>query len=188
MSRGIMPSVRLAAPLACLALAGCGGSAGPASAPPPAPRALAVSSPDFAAGGRIPAADTCDGAGRRPVLAWRGVPAGARELAVVVSDPDAGGFVHWTVFALAPGVRRLPARGLPAGALEGQNSFGHRGWGPPCPPKGDPAHRYRFDVYWLRRPSGLAAGAGPKAVYAALRGAAGGRGELVGRYAVARGG
>jgi Raf kinase inhibitor-like YbhB/YbcL family protein len=117
------------------------------------------------------------------VLAWRGVPAGARELAVVVSDPDAGGFVHWTVFALAPSVRRLPASGLPAGALEGQNSFGHRGWGPPCPPKGDPAHRYRFDVYWLRRPSGLAAGAAPKAVYASLRAAAGGRGELVGRYA-----
>jgi Raf kinase inhibitor-like YbhB/YbcL family protein len=183
MGRGIMPSVRLAAALACLALAGCGGSAGPGSAPPPAPRTLVVRSPDFAPGGRIPAIDTCDAGGARPVLNWRGVPAGARELAVVVSDADAGGFVHWSVFALAPGVRRLPARGLPAGALEGQNSFGHRGWGPPCPPKGDPAHRYRFDVYWLRRPSGLAAGAEPKDLYRALRAAAGGRGELVGSYA-----
>jgi Raf kinase inhibitor-like YbhB/YbcL family protein len=169
--------------LAVLVLvAGCGGGQKLGEPPPAAPAGLRLRSADFAPGGRIPVADTCEGDGGRPALAWSGVPARARELALVVVDPDAGGFVHWTVYGLAPRTTALAVRGLPAGAKEGENSFGHRGWGAPCPPKGKGPHRYEFALYWLRRPSGLDAGAKPKAVVDAIAERAGGRGVLVGRY------
>jgi len=163
-----------------LGATGCGAQK-LADGPPPAPGGLTVSSPDFAAEGPIPDEDSCAGRGARPPLRWSGVPAGARELAVVVTDPDAGGYVHWTVYGLPPDARGLPARGVPPGAREGEASNGRAGWTPPCPPRSE-QHRYLFDVYWLRRPSGLAAGAGPDDVAKAISAAAGGHGELVGRF------
>ena len=99
----------------------------------------------------------------------------------MVVDPDAGSFVHWTAYNLAPRTRSLGATGLPAGAREGENSNGSTGWTAPCPPSG--THRYEFRLYWLRRKSGLDAGAKPDAVIAAVRKSAGGSGLLVGRYA-----
>jgi phosphatidylethanolamine-binding protein (PEBP) family uncharacterized protein len=153
--------------LACLA--GCGGGDKLSSPPPSAPRQLTITSPDFPAGGAIPARFSCDGAKARPALRFAGVPAGAAELALIVVDPDAGGFVHWTSY------------GLPAGAREGENSTGATGWTPPCPPSGN--HRYEFRLYWLKRASGLDAGAKPDDVIAAVRASAGADGLLVGRYA-----
>ena len=121
-----------------------------------------------------------ENAGDRPALRFGGVPPDAKELALIVIDPDAGGFVHWTVYGLAPGVRGIASTGLPAGARQGRNSTGGTGWTPPCPPSG--THRYQFELYWLRSPSKLAAGADPQQVVDAIQGAAAGRGELVGRY------
>lgn len=166
--------------LATTVLAGCGGSAKVASAPPAPQAGLTVTSPAFSEDGTIPARFTCSGAGDRPALRFSGVPPQAKELALLVIDPDAGGFVHWTVYGLAPSVRGIAATGLPAGAREGRNSTGGTGWTPPCPPSG--THRYEFELYWLRAPSRLAAGAAPEKVVAAIRSAAAGRGELVGRY------
>jgi Raf kinase inhibitor-like YbhB/YbcL family protein len=173
--------------LALLALSGCGKrDTGPSVTPPKAPGGLHVASPAFADGARIPRRYTCDGRGISPPLRWRGVPPAAVGLALMVSDPDAPGgrFVHWTLFGLPPQVTALPA-GTPAlgGALEGANSFGDVGWGAPCPPKGKRAHRYQFDLYWLRKPLDLADGARPDAVVAAIAHAAGGHGRLTGRYA-----
>ena len=42
-----------------------------------------------------------------------------------------------------------------------ENSFGGVGYGGPCPPKGDEAHRYVFAVYALREKLELAKGAEP---------------------------
>jgi Raf kinase inhibitor-like YbhB/YbcL family protein len=164
--------------LACLA--GCGGGDKLSSAPPSAPRQLTVTSPDFPANGAIPARFSCDGDKARPALRFAGVPAGAAELALIVVDPDAGGFVHWTAYGLPPDTRTLGATGLPAGAREGENSTGATGWTPPCPPSG--THRYEFRLYWLKRASDLDAGAKPGAVADAVRARAGGSGVLVGRY------
>jgi Raf kinase inhibitor-like YbhB/YbcL family protein len=164
--------------LACLA--GCGGSDKLSSPPPSAPRQLTVTSPDFPANGSIPARFSCDGDKARPALRFAGVPAGAAELALIVVDPDAGGFVHWTAYAMPPDTRALGATGLPAGAREGENSTGGTGWTPPCPPDG--SHRYEFRLYWLKRASGLDAGAKPDDVIAAVRASAGGSGLLAGVY------
>jgi phosphatidylethanolamine-binding protein (PEBP) family uncharacterized protein len=81
---------------------------------------------------------------------------------------------------MAPGTRGIAATGLPAGARQGRTTAGGTGWTPPCPPSG--THRYEFDLYWLRGKSRLAAGAAPGKVVDAIRSAAAGRGELVGRF------
>ena len=53
-------------------------------------------------GGEIPARYTCRGEDVSPPLLWTGVPSGTVELAVVVRDVDAEGFVHWVVAGLPP--------------------------------------------------------------------------------------
>jgi Raf kinase inhibitor-like YbhB/YbcL family protein len=118
-------------------------------------------------------------------LAWAGVPAKAAEVAVLVGDPDAPGgtFVHWTVWGLAATARgSLGSGALPAGAAQGANSAGSRGWTPPCPPKGDSPHRYVFGVYALSRRIGLRAGEDPARVVPAVRAAAIATGSLTARY------
>jgi Raf kinase inhibitor-like YbhB/YbcL family protein len=182
MARPTAPHAALAAVAAAAALSGCGGGSDKVASAPAAsaPARLRIASTDFAANGTIPTRFTCAGAGARPALRFGGIPAAAKEVALLVIDPDAGGFVHWTVYGMAPGVRGIGATGLPPGAREGTNSTGDRGWTPPCPPSG--THRYRFELYWLRAPSKLAAGADPQKVVAAIRAQAGGRGELVGRF------
>ena len=148
---------------------------------------MTLQSPAFRAGGDIPRRFTCDGRNVSPPLRWSGVPARARELALLVEDPDAGNFVHWSLLALSPRARALAEpRGiqsqyLPASVVQAKNGFGRAGWGGPCPPKGS-THSYVFTLYALRRPLGLGQGASPKRASAAIRAAAIAKGTLTGRY------
>jgi Raf kinase inhibitor-like YbhB/YbcL family protein len=71
---------------------------------------------------------------------------------------------------------------VPDDAIETDNSFGDRGWGGPCPPDGDPPHRYVFAVYALRAPLDLDESASPDEVRAALAQQALARGVLTGRF------
>lgn len=48
-----------------------------------------LSSPAFQNGGAIPRRYTCDGDDISPPLAWAGIPAGTKSLALIVDDPDA---------------------------------------------------------------------------------------------------
>ena len=106
--------------VAVLLLAACGGGRQGRRAPRRRARRAAPSrARTFPAGGRIPTRFTCRGAGDRPALRFGGVPSGAAELALLVIDPDAGGFVHWTVYGMAPGTRGIAATGLPAGGAPG---------------------------------------------------------------------
>ena len=139
----------------------------------------------FANGATIPTRFTCSGAGERPRLLVSGVPrvprfmrGAARELVLLVTDPDAPGgtFVHWTAYAI-PADRHV----LPGPAREGKNSAGGTGWTPPCPPKGAKPHRYVFSVYALITPIFLKQGADPDAVIRAVDGAIA-RGQTVGRF------
>ena len=161
--------------IALLAL-GCGGDSG-APAPPAAPARIVVTSA-WRDGATIPVRFTCSGAGARPPVAWRGVPRRARELVLVVTDPDAPGgrFVHWTAYGIAPDARVVPRR-----VREGRNSAGKDGWTPPCPPKGDDAHHYTFAMYEIKNGSSLADGASPDQVRALLKGAVA-RGSFTATY------
>ena len=106
----------------------------------------------------IPSRFTCDGTNVSPPLSWSGLPAGTKSLALVVTDPDAPDpkapkttWVHWVLYDLpadATGLREaITSKGLPQGALEGTNDFGHTGYGGPCPPIG--RHRYVHTLYAL---------------------------------------
>jgi Raf kinase inhibitor-like YbhB/YbcL family protein len=173
---------RLLLVAAATLLAGCGGGDKAGEPLPEVGGKLLLESPAFHQGGEIPTKFSCDGADVSPAVAWRGVPSGARELALVMEDPDAAGFVHWTVLGIEPGTSRLREGQIPAGAVETENSFGERGWGGPCPPEGDEPHRYVFALYALKRELGLGSEASPDEVRAGLADAGLARGTLTGRF------
>lgn len=111
---------------------------------------LTISSPDFAADGRLADRFAKLGGDRPPRLAVRGLPRGTVELAIVAHDPDAPrphGFTHWTLYG-------LPAREGevdPAAGRPGPNDAGGAGYTGPVPPVGHGTHHYYFFVYALSR-------------------------------------
>jgi Raf kinase inhibitor-like YbhB/YbcL family protein len=109
-----------------------------------------LTSAAFAEGEQIPSEFTCDGADNQPALSWIGTPEGTAELALVMHDPTAGGFVHWVVVGIPADASELPADALPEGATSGRNDFGRNGWAGPCPPSG--THTYVFTLYALSAP------------------------------------
>jgi Raf kinase inhibitor-like YbhB/YbcL family protein len=124
----------------------------------------------FRPGGAIPARFTCDGEGVHPPLRWAGGPP-AEEYALVMVDRDAGEFVHWIIYGIPGNITAVGPISPPPGAVEGQNGFERVGYGGPCPPRGDQAHRYLFSVYSLRvaRAQGLEPGASLDEVLEAIR-------------------
>lgn len=152
--------------------------------PPTDAEELVVRSDAFADEGTIPERYTCDGEDVSPPLAWDRIPEEAAEVAIVVTDPDApeSPFVHWVVVGLDPGDGELEEGTVPAEAVEGSNDFGDQGYGGPCPPTGDPAHRYVFTVYAADAPLRLEPGAPADEVNTALQGRVVARGRLVGTY------
>jgi hypothetical protein len=173
-----------AAVIAALAVAGCGGgSSHPTSAAgskSAAPASITVRSSAFASGQAIPPVYTCSGRGISPPLQWSAVPNGARELVLVMRDIDGpgGNFVHWAVAGIPPGGGSVTAGQDPRG-VRGVNSAGNVGYTPPCPPRGDPPHRYLITILALARRSSLRTGFNPSR----LSGTGLASGTLVGTYA-----
>lgn len=104
----------------------------------------------------------CTGQNISPALMWTSPPAGTMSYGITVYDPDAptgSGWWHWMVYDIPATTTSIPAGagnagkpGLPAGAQQGMTDFGAKGWGGPCPPAGDKAHRYVFTVFALKVP------------------------------------
>jgi len=168
--------------LAGAILAGCGGGENPTTKLPRARDTIEVASPAFHEGRTIPRRFTCDGEDVSPPLTFSGVPMRARELALVVEDPDADRFVHWTLLRIPPNTNELGAGAVPPRSIETDNSFGDRGWGGPCPPEDEDPHRYVFALYALSRPIDVDADASPDEVRQAIARAAIARGRLTGKY------
>lgn len=150
-----------------------------------------LTSPDFVAGGDIPAVHTCEGAERSPALHWSHVPAGTRSLALIVDDPDAPDpaapritWVHWVLYDLPPATGGLAAGvtagDLPAGTRQGQSSWQRTGYGGPCPPIG--RHRYFHKLYALDIRLGERGALDKEALLEAMQGHVLGRAELIGTY------
>jgi Raf kinase inhibitor-like YbhB/YbcL family protein len=100
---------------------------------------------------------TCDGRGTSLPLSWSGVPHDAKELVLVMRDPDAPGgtFVHWALAGIAPTATGFPAGGVSGQVIPGRNSAGTLGYTGPCPPAGAQAHHYVLTLSALVSPSGL---------------------------------
>lgn len=144
---------------------------------------MEIGSPAFDDQERIPRRHTCDGEDISPALVIEGVPDEAVELALVVDDPDAPGgtFVHWVVWGMPADGGQIPEGASGSGDFrEGENGFGRRGWGGPCPPDG--LHHYRFRVYALDRAPELPDGAGAEELGEALDGHVVAEARLVGTY------
>lgn len=144
---------------------------------------MAVHSPAFAEGGDIPVKYTCDGADVSPPLHIMNVPAKAKELVLIMDDPDAPGgtFTHWLLYNVKGNTGAIAEGKVPAGSRQGTNSFGAARYQGPCPPAFQ-THRYFFTVYALSKASGLAAGANEQAVRAAVERSTIAKGVLMGRY------
>jgi Raf kinase inhibitor-like YbhB/YbcL family protein len=125
-------------------------SSTPAIQPPTGEIApFALQSTAFPDGEAIPERVTCRADGVSPDLSWTGTPTDALELALVVRDRDASGFVHWTVTGIDSFVLGFGESGLPEGAVEHGNDAGTVGWVPPCPPAGTGTHTYEFAIHAL---------------------------------------
>ena len=139
---------------------------------------MAVTSAVFEEGGAIPTRHGCDGDDVSPPLAWEGAPDGTLAYALIVDDPDARGFVHWTV-ADIPASTQSTAEGASPG-IDGRNGFGRTGHGGPCPPSG--SHRYVFTIYALNAPISVEPGFTADELRAAMEGRVLATGRLTGTY------
>ncbi|GMU21799.1 MAG: UPF0098 protein [Phycisphaerae bacterium] len=153
---------------------------------------ITVQSTAFQNNRQIPRQHTGDGRNISPALSWSGIPAGAKELALIVDDPDAPRpepWVHWLVYKIPADIKCLreelpPAEHVssPAGALQGKNSWGGTGYRGPEPPRGHGIHHYHFKVYALDTKLRTPPGADKATLLAAMEGHVLAEGELIGTY------
>jgi Raf kinase inhibitor-like YbhB/YbcL family protein len=174
----------LTALLAALVVSGCGDDE--QSKPAPAPDTMRLVSPAFRAGQTLPTRFTCDGklGGVNPPLGWTRRPRDTQSQALVVTDPDAPGgtFVHWTVWGMMDRTSGLDADIPPLGLPQGENTDGENKYEPPCPPTGDPPHRYVFTIYALEEPIDAQPGAPADEAIEKIERAALARGVLTATY------
>jgi len=143
---------------------------------------MTLKSPAFGPNEAIPRKYTGDGEDTSPPLSWSGAPAEAKQLALIVDDPDAPAktWVHWVVWNIRAETKEIPAGSVPPGALQGRNDFGRPGWGGPCPPSG--THRYFFKLYALDALLPLPSGASKAQLEEAMKGHVLEKAELIGLY------
>jgi Raf kinase inhibitor-like YbhB/YbcL family protein len=154
----------------------------PATTADAAKQRFTLTSTAFEPNGSIPVDYTCKGAGMSPALAWRNVPSGTKEFALIMQDPDTpiGTFVHWVVAGIGAKTRSIPANTEPANAFGGVNGAGRTGWIPPCPPSG--VHRYVFTLYALKKKVSLPPGATATTLRDAVKGRTLATATLIGRF------
>jgi len=148
------------------------------------PALLRLSSPDFDDYAPIPERCAHHKDNQIPTLQWSDPPEGTVELAILVDDPDTpvGTWDHWAIAGIDPSTRGIESGKPPAGAVEGTNGYGEIGYGGPEPPVGDGVHRYLFNLYALREPSGLSAGASADDLRRAVVGTEIARAVLIGTF------
>lgn len=195
------PEALTALALAGLTILGCSRSSSsrdsqsqPASTGASSTR-MAISSPAIRQGEPIASQYTAGGANISPPLTFANVPADARELVLIVDDPDAPNpdaprmvWDHWLLYGIPATQTSLP-EGLsaqrkkvhPAGMIEGRNSWGNGGYEGPDPPAGKP-HRYFFKLYALNAPLAPKAGLDKKALLKAMEGKVIAQAELIGTF------
>ena len=135
----------------------------------------------------IPGLYTCDGEDINPPLSIEGVPSGAVSLVLLVDDPDAPDptapqvvWEHWVMWNLPANTSSIDAGSVPAGAVQGTNSWGRTAYGGPCPPIG--THRYFFKLFALNTNLALSTTSIKADVETAMQGHVLAEAQLVGLY------
>ena len=141
-----------------------------------------ITSPAFKDKESIPTKYTCDGRDISPPLVFDKVPAAARSLALIVDDPVVreGAFTHWIIWNISPMAIGIDEGAVPQGATEGQNSFPRKGYGGPCPPRGE--HNYFFRLFALDSLLAVLPGASREELEAEMKGKVISTATLIGRY------
>jgi Raf kinase inhibitor-like YbhB/YbcL family protein len=139
----------------------------------------------------LPPRYTADGEGVSPPLQWKGVPAGAASLLLIVEDADSptpNPLVHAIVVSLPLDIGSLAEAAMPsednegAGLHVGRNSALQSAWLPPDPPPGHGTHRYAFQLFALRQAPEFSDAPGRDEVVEALREHAMASGMLIGTH------
>ncbi|NOY55482.1 MAG: YbhB/YbcL family Raf kinase inhibitor-like protein [Actinobacteria bacterium] len=174
-----------------LLAAACAPDTGPISTDPTTATkqggTMRLSSPAFAHNTLIPSRYTCDGFDVNPPLRISDVPSGTMSLVLFVDDPDAPDpkapkmvWDHWVVWNIDPTTTEIGEGSVPAGAVQGKNSWGRNDYGGPCPPIG--THRYFFKLFALDTTLALTPSASKADVEAAFDGHVIDQTELIGTY------
>ncbi len=153
---------------------------------------MKVTSPAFQQDRPINPKYTADGQNISPPLHVEELPAGTKELAVIVEDPDAPTaepFVHWVMYKIPPtstdlpeGVKTARRVDTPPGAMQGPNDMKKIGYTGPEPPAGHGTHHYHFRVYALDRKLEVQPGADEKSLLASMSGHIIDSAETIGTY------
>jgi Raf kinase inhibitor-like YbhB/YbcL family protein len=148
---------------------------------------MQITSSAFATNTPIPDRYTCNGSDLNPPLDIAGSPEGTKSLALIVDDPDAPDpaaprvvWEHWVMWNISPAIASIEAGIVPAGAVQGTNSWGRTDYGGPCPPIG--THRFFFKLYALDTTLALGTTSIKADVEAAMQGHVLARAELIGLY------
>jgi phosphatidylethanolamine-binding protein (PEBP) family uncharacterized protein len=129
--------------------------------------AFTLTTPAFHDGDLVPTEFTCDGRDAAPDLGVSDVPEGTRSFALIMLAYD------------------IPTDGSDLAMTQGKtlrNGFGRTGYGGPCPPPGDAAHRYIFTLYAVDVPSLGVRGDSRQDLEDALKTHTLGTTQLTGRY------
>jgi Raf kinase inhibitor-like YbhB/YbcL family protein len=159
-----------------------------------APQALELAAESFADGQPIPEKHSAYDQNVSPTLRWKAGPAETQSYVVLMEDPDASitplPVVHWVAWNIPADTTELreglpPMEGLnePKGMRQGMNSLGRPGFFGSKPPKGDPAHRYYYQVFALDKKLDLPPGATRQQVIEASQGHVLATGVVHGRFA-----
>jgi Raf kinase inhibitor-like YbhB/YbcL family protein len=154
-------------------------------------KAMLLTSSAFKDHGDIPIKYTCEGKDVSPPLAWSNVPEGTKSLVLIVDDPDAPDpkapkmvWDHWVLYNIPPDSTHLNEgvlpKELPAGTIEGLNSWKRTSFGGPCPPIG--THRYFHKLYALDTVLGDLGNPTKAKLEEAMKGHILGKAELIGLY------
>lgn len=153
------------------------------------PVVIDVRSPAFASMAQIPLSyvGSAKGGNLSPPLEWEGLPAGTKELVLVIEDADAPlpfAFVHAIAVGISPDLKGLPVGALSSasrGLLSlGLTTFGSASYIGPQPLAGHGPHRYSFQLLALDRQLHFDRPPNRTRLLKALEGAVLGRGRLDG--------
>lgn len=160
-----MPSMRLrlraAFILALTVLGGCSGggasnttssttSTTSSSSGSSSSSTFALTSTAVAAGGTMPDAYSCDGAGSTLPLAWSGAPSGTTEYAILMTTLPGDGTTkyNWVVHGIPAGVSSLAKDELGIGSVGVGSDGSQNAYAPPCS-QGGGLKNYTITIYAL---------------------------------------